>query len=89
MSLSRPLEQVLLTAALRHMEALPPRTRSPALEAAAASVGGFSIDKFWNLTGQSPDDPGRAVDVGRALAQVLAASPIPPSLALSALARRS
>lgn len=84
---SRPLEQVLLTPALRHVEALSPQVRLSALEAAAATVGGFSIDKFWELTGQSPDDPGRAVEAGQIVAEIIATAPIPPSLALSALAR--
>lgn len=87
MSPARPLEQVLLGPALRHVEALPAGARLPALEAAAAAVGGFSIDKFWELIGRAAAVPGPAVDAGRAVAEALSAIPIPPSLALSALAR--
>ncbi|MGH3931493.1 MAG: hypothetical protein ACRDTF_16160 [Pseudonocardiaceae bacterium] len=87
MSRSRPLEQVLLAPALRHVEALPTGARLPALEAAAAAVGGFSIEKFWDLIGRSRAVPGPTVDAGRAVAEALNAIPVPPSLALSALAR--
>ncbi|MGQ0778707.1 MAG: hypothetical protein ACT4NY_30555 [Pseudonocardiales bacterium] len=87
MSPSRTLEQVLLAPTLRHVEALPSGARLAALEAAAAAVGGFSIEKFWDLIGHSCAVPGLAVDAGRTIAKDLDNIPIPPSLALSALAR--
>lgn len=97
MTAPRPLEADFLAqaeAALRVVASKLPRTgeepRLQVLEACASRFGGFDLGKFQDAFGAKPLAPARLLlDIAAPVCAAIQASPIPPALALSALARET
>lgn len=90
MSAPKPLEEQLLTPALRALDqaASTPDARLEVLEAAAGRLGGFTLDAYrkrFNTTHALSE--GRALEAAAKVLEALKGGPIPLPLALCALAR--
>lgn len=97
MSAPRPLEAELLApaeiaarSAARHLRSDPEEARFQILEACASRFGGFDLVKFHSCFGVAPlAGVGALLDLAAPVCKAIQATPIPPALALSALAREA